>query len=272
MTGIRFGKFGAGEKRSPLKAIEREYDDGCNEMNIALIGHGRMGQEIERLSPQLGHSVCVSFELGNSLQIDSPLHGAQVLIDFSTADSVWQNLEIAGQRRIPIVEGTTGWNFDRNKLQSIQGLTAIYSPNFSLGMHAFLQAVSIAADHLGRLKTYDSFVREIHHTGKADSPSGTAKKLARILLQKMPAKQSLLFDPCDRPIRPEQLHVTSTRAGRFAGIHEIGFDSAYDFIELKHTAHGRSGFAYGALRAAEWIVGRTGIYDMEDFVTSLHQE
>jgi len=235
-------------------------------MKIALVGFGRMGQEVERQALRLGHEISMRFELGLELTEEVDLHDAQVLIDFSTAAAVKSTLSMAAQRSLPVVEGTTGWVPDLEAVRRIPGLTMIYSPNFSMGVYHFQQLVRMAGRLYGSASVYDAYVHEWHHTGKADSPSGTAITLANALLEEMPQKKELLLQTAEHKIAPHALHVTSTRAGSIPGTHEIGFDSPYDQIILRHQAFGREAFAYGALMAASWIIGRKGIFTMDDFM------
>jgi 4-hydroxy-tetrahydrodipicolinate reductase len=237
-------------------------------MKIALLGYGRMGQEIEKVASQYGHEVAAIFDIDNPLTTSSHLNGAQIFIDFTLKDAVLENLKIAAALGIPIVEGTTGWNADITELKQIANLTLIFSPNFSIGVYQFTKLVAYAAQLFGPLAAYDCYLHEWHHTGKADSPSGTAKKLANILVDHLPQKTGLLTETSHKKIDVNQLHVTSTRVGRIPGTHEIGFDSDFDFIQLKHTAHGRVVFADGAIRAAEWLINRQGIFTMDDFMAS----
>lgn len=238
-------------------------------MKLGLVGYGRMGKEIERVARGRGHEVCVVFEIDRPLTPASDLQGAQVLIDFSYKDAVLATLEAAARLGVPVVEGTTGWTDQLDRLQSIPKLTVLHSPNFSMGVYQFRRIVEQAARWLGPLGDYDCYLHEWHHAGKADSPSGTARYLAEVLIQNLPGKSEVLYSTCDRKIHPHELHVTSTRVGRVPGTHEVGFDSVSDSILLRHTAHGREAFAHGAVRAAEWIVGKQGIFSMEDFMDSI---
>ena len=140
----------------------------------------------------------------------------------------------------------------------------LYSSNFSLGMNIFFRIVKRAAELMQNAQQYDPYIQEIHHRQKVDSPSGTALSLAQILLDRIDRKKSILREPPDGKIGPEMLHVSSTRAGQFAGTHIIGFDSEADLIELHHIAKSRRGFALGALTAARWLRGRKGGYTMDD--------
>ena len=239
-------------------------------MKIAILGYGRMGHEIEKIAKERGHEIAAVFDIDKPFDENADLNGARVIIDFTLQEAVEKNLRTAAARGIPVVEGTTGWLEKLDDVRKIDNLTMVYSPNFSVGVYMFSQIVRYAAQLLGRLDMYDCYVHEWHHSGKADSPSGTAKKLADILLAELPNKEYAFYETSHQRIEPRALHVTSTRVGRFPGTHEIGFDSPADFIQLRHQAHGRSGFAYGAVRAAEWIVDKKGIFTMDDFINSLN--
>ncbi len=238
-------------------------------MKIAILGYGRMGQEVERQANLRGHEVSAIFDIDDHFSASSELNGAQVVVSFVLADAVIDNVQAAAQLGAPIVEGTTGWYNRLELLKSIDNVSIIYSPNFSIGVYQFTKLAEYAAKLFGPLGDYDCYLHEFHHTGKADSPSGTAKKLADVLLRNLPAKDRALYETSHGVIDPGALHVTSTRVGRVPGVHEIGFDSPADEIVLRHVAHGREGFAAGAVRAAEWIVGKKGIFTMDDFMNDL---
>lgn len=238
-------------------------------MKYAILGYGRMGKEVERQAQMRGHEISAVFDINDNFSVDSELNRAQAIISFVLADSVLRNIKTAAQLGVPIVEGSTGWYDQLDQLKQIENVSVIYSPNFSIGVYQFTKLAAYAAQLMGQLSDYDCFVHEFHHTGKADSPSGTAKKLAEVLLENLPNKDTALYDTSHGVIDPKALHVTSTRVGRVPGTHEIGFDSQADEIVLKHVAHGREGFAGGAVRAAEWIVGKTGIFTMDDFMNDL---
>ncbi|MBN2009775.1 4-hydroxy-tetrahydrodipicolinate reductase [candidate division KSB1 bacterium] len=238
-------------------------------MNIGILGYGRMGREVEKLAQKMGHTISAVFDIDKPFSTSADMKNSNVLIDFTLADAVINNLKIAAQLGIPVVEGTTGWYGKLDEMKAIKNLSIIYSPNFSIGVYQFTRIAEYAAKLMGTLPDYDCYLHEFHHTGKADSPSGTAKNLADILIANLPSKKTALYDTSHGKIPPDALHVTSTRTGRIPGTHEIGFDSPYDFIELKHVNHNREGLAYGSIRAAEWIVGKSGIYTMNDFMKSL---
>ena len=240
-------------------------------MRIALVGYGRMGREVERAALARGHEICAIFDEETPLDAASNLQDAGVLIDFSLASAVLGVLRSAARAGVPVVEGTTGWQQDLEEARGIPGLTMVHSPNFSVGVYQFMRLARQAGALLGSLD-YDCYVHEFHHRGKADSPSGTARQLGSILLEAHPGKQRLLEGDCRRRIEPDELQISSTRVGRIPGIHEIGFDSEADTIILRHEAHGREGFAGGAVLAAEWIADKTGIFSMDRFMDSISGE
>jgi len=240
-------------------------------MKIGIVGYGRMGKQVQQVAEKLNIEVSAIFDIDNPLTPSSDLSGSQVLIDFSLANAVPDILRTAASLGVPVVEGTTGWYAHLQEMKSIPDLTMLYSPNFSIGVYLFMKLTEYAAQLYGSIDDYDCYIHEWHHRGKADSPSGTAKKLADILLKNVAGKDKTLFSESHGKIPTDTLHVTSTRVGRVPGTHEIGFDSEFDAILLRHQAHGREGFAYGAVKAAEWLKDKKGIYTMDDFMNDLLQ-
>jgi 4-hydroxy-tetrahydrodipicolinate reductase len=233
-------------------------------MRIALIGYGKMGREIESIARQQGETIAQVFEIGNVVRPES-LGDVDVCIDFSMPDAVLSNIRAAVAARRDIVVGTTGWYQHLPELKNeVKESGLLYSANFSLGMNYFFRLVRRAGELMNGAAEYDPYVHEVHHRQKLDSPSGTALRLARILMETIDRKKEILTQPSVGQIGPEMLHVTSTRAGVVAGTHTVAFDSEADFIELKHIAKTRQGFALGALAAARWLHGRKGIYTMDD--------
>jgi 4-hydroxy-tetrahydrodipicolinate reductase len=233
-------------------------------MKIALFGFGKMGKEIESLAKEQGDSVARVFEVDNPVRAEA-LHDIDVCIDFSTPEAVLSNIRAAAEAERDIVVGTTGWAEHLSEIrQLVRNSGLLHSSNFSLGMNYFFRIVRSAAELMNGAGVYDPYIHEIHHRQKVDSPSGTALTLARILVERIDRKKEVLSGPPVGNIGPEFLHVTSTRAGVVAGTHTVGFDSEADFIELKHVAKTRRGFALGALTAARWLRGKKGIYTMDD--------
>jgi 4-hydroxy-tetrahydrodipicolinate reductase len=233
-------------------------------MKIALIGHGKMGQEIDALAREQGETIAKVFEIDNPVR-PQDLADIDVCIDFSIPDSVLSNIRAAAEARRDIVVGTTGWDKHLPAIRSmVKDSGLLYSSNFSLGMNIFFRIAASAAELMRNSAEYDPYIEEIHHRQKADSPSGTALSLGRILLARIDRKKGILAQPSEGKIPPDKLHIASIRAGTVTGIHTVGFDSEADLIELRHTAKNRRGFALGALTAARWLKGRKGVYTMDD--------
>ncbi len=240
-------------------------------MKFGILGYGRMGREVEKIAQDLGHTVTAIFDVDQPFTPTVDLNGAQVLIDFTLANLVANNLKNAAKLGIPVVEGTTGWYDQFDMVKNIPGLTMLYSPNFSIGVYQFTKIVDYASRLMGALNSYDCYLHEWHHAGKADSPSGTAKILADILVDNLPGKDKILANSSHGVIDKKALHVTSSRVGRIPGTHEVGFDSVCDHITLRHEAHGREGLALGAVRGAEWLIGKNGLFSMDDFMQDMNK-
>ncbi len=222
-------------------------------MKLAIVGYGKMGRLIEQLAGEFG------FEVAFKLDIDNNIDGAgitaenfrdiDVAIEFSTPDTVVENIERISALGVGLVVGTTGWyeQLPRVRLAVDRaGSGLVYSPNFSVGVQVFSRIVENAARLLRDEADYDAWAYEIHHKMKKDAPSGTLLKLKQVM------EQAGYRRPID---------TAANRAGTVPGVHEIGFDSEADTITLTHTARSRVGFARGALRAARWIAGRRGVYE-----------
>ncbi len=243
-------------------------------MNIALIGYGKMGKEVEQAAKGRGLKVPKIFDVNNntgSLGITAEsLKGIDVCIEFSTPGAVIENIAAVASCGKNIVVGTTGWYDKLERVKKIvkdNKIGFLYAPNFSLGVNIFAQIVSHAAHLMDRYTQYDAAVMERHHRAKVDSPSGTALTIASGILQGMKRKTEILSETSHGQIKPHQLHVASSRFGSVTGTHAVVFDSEADSIELIHTARNRSGFALGAVVAAEWLKGKKGFYTMRDVIT-----
>ncbi len=239
-------------------------------MNLALMGCGRMGKVVEALAPRLDHTVVAWVDstshregLGVAAMLAS---GAEVAIDFTTADAVVENVRAATGVGLDVVVGTTGW-YDR--LAEVEGIVEasgrglIYAPNFSLGVQLFARLARHAARLAERAGDYDVHVSEAHHRHKADHPSGTAVRLAQGLVDELSGKDRWSAGLPEGPVDPSVLQVSVVRAGEEPGTHTVGLDGPDDRIELRHRARDRAGFARGALAAAEWIRGRPGLYTLD---------
>jgi 4-hydroxy-tetrahydrodipicolinate reductase len=233
-------------------------------MRIALVGYGKMGKEIEAAAIAAGDTIVQKFDIDRPADVAS-LSDADVCIEFSTPQTVVGNIQVALKAQKDIVVGTTGW-YDRLPELKNQVVHSglLYSPNFSVGVNMYFRIVAAASELMRNAPNYDPYIHELHHRQKADSPSGTALRLADILLKRVDRKKSISTQRMDGKIAEDALHVTSTRVGTFAGTHTVGFDSEADLIEITHTARSRKGFALGALRAAHWLHGRKGVFTMDD--------
>jgi 4-hydroxy-tetrahydrodipicolinate reductase len=224
-------------------------------MKIGLIGHGAMGQLVEKLAQEHEHEigfVLTSREAQTvSEELTAELSQCDVAIDFSVAAAVRRNIDLCLLAEVPLVEGTTGWKIDRGELLRIveegDG-TLLYGANFSVGAQVFFRIAASAAELFQNLESYDVFIEEAHHKRKADAPSGTAIKLGEIVAEHL----------------GREVPISSTRAGHIPGTHRVGFDSRADHITLEHVARSREGFAEGALLAAEWIAERKGVYEFSE--------
>lgn len=224
-------------------------------MNIALIGYGAMGKLIGKLAEEKGHEISVVIddaEAGLSVaKLAEKIKGVDVAIDFTVAEAVRRNVEACVTAGVPLVEGTTGWNDQRNEIERIvrEGMGSfVFGANFSIGVNLFYRIAAQAAELVSKFDEYETFIEEQHHSRKKDAPSGTALKLKDVVSQHI----------------KNDFSVTSTRAGNIPGTHRVGFDGPADQILLEHTARSREGFALGAIMAGEWIVGKTGFYEFTD--------
>jgi len=221
-------------------------------MNLALVGYGKMGRLIDQLAPEYGFTVTARAE--NSDAIGS-IRDASVAIDFSSAGAVVGNVERLASAGVNVVEGTTGWLESLEQVRASlerHGTAMVWSPNYSVGVNVFSRLVAQAAALLKDEPGYEAWAWEIHHSAKKDAPSGTLLKLVSQMKDAGFAR----------------VDVASNRAGAVPGTHEIGFDSAADTITLRHAARSREGFARGALKAAQWVVGKTGFHEFDEVLFS----
>jgi 4-hydroxy-tetrahydrodipicolinate reductase len=233
-------------------------------MNIALIGYGKMGHEIEAAARERGDAIVEIYDI-DRLADAASLKKADVCIEFSTPDAAVRNIQTAIEAGVDIVVGTTGWYNRLGEIRErVRDSAVLYSANFSLGVNIYFRIVARAAELMQSATDYDLYVHELHHRMKADSPSGTALRLADILLERIDRKKTIQRDRSEGKIDPSALHVTSTRIGTVPGTHTVTFDSEADQIEITHVAKNRRGFALGALRAAHWVHGRKGLFTMDD--------
>lgn len=232
-------------------------------MKIALIGYGNMGREIEEVVKIGGKHQITSISSLSKGWDETGIKSADVVIDFSSPEAALENIIKVLKFGKNMVVGTSGWyeNIDQVDSQVKEtGTGFIYGQNFAIGTNIFFQLVMQACKLCAKFGSYDVYGYEVHHSGKKDSPSGTAFKTAEIILNNFPPKKKLETGRLDRKINPDELHFASVRGGRNPGMHEVTFDSAADSIKLSVQNHSRRGYAEGAIMAAEFIDGKKGLY------------
>jgi 4-hydroxy-tetrahydrodipicolinate reductase len=227
-------------------------------MNIALLGYGKMGKAIEALLSEYGHSCVGRYTSENPATIES-LSQADVAIEFSTPEQCAKNIALCFEANIPVVVGTTAWYEQYDEVISkMKSDSAILSAtNFSIGVQITFHINKELARVMSKFPEYTASIEEIHHTAKLDKPSGTAITLAEGILEKLregKRGEDIL----------SELNISSLRLPDVPGTHTVRYTSEIDTIELKHEAHNRKGFAAGAIRAAEFLHGKSGVYTMKD--------
>jgi 4-hydroxy-tetrahydrodipicolinate reductase len=228
-------------------------------MKIALLGYGRMGKEIERIAISRGHEIVIKKDVDAIIDITL----ADVAIDFSVPDSAFNNISNCIQNNVPVISGTTGW---LDKYEEVVTLcnnekgAFIYASNFSLGVNIFFELNKQLAKMMRNLEDYNISLEEIHHTKKLDAPSGTAITLAEGIIENSSKENWVLGTNTSE----ENIAIAAKRIPEVPGTHTVLYASEVDSIEIKHTAHSRQGFALGAVVAAEWILGKTGVFSMKD--------
>jgi 4-hydroxy-tetrahydrodipicolinate reductase len=234
-------------------------------MKIALIGYGKMGQAIEAIAIEKGHQIVLKIDINNAADFTKEnMAKADVAIEFTGPHSAFGNVMKCIEFGIPVVCGSTGWLDkwpDVKYYCEKQGGTLVYASNYSIGVNLFFELNTYLAKLMSRHPDYRVIMEEIHHTHKKDAPSGTAITLAEQILQHFTAKKQWVNHKSDDP---EELQILSERINPAPGTHKIKYASAVDDIEIIHTAHNRIGFAGGAMLAAEFAVGKKGIFTMKE--------
>jgi len=226
-------------------------------LNLVVLGPGKTGSLVAEVARERGHQVrLVDIDLNqNAAWLTAEnLHAIDVVIDFTTPEAVLPNIDACQLARKAMVVGTTGWYGEMERVRhavEAAGTGFVFAANFSYGVNLFFEIVKTAAPALTH--DYSGHITEIHHIHKKDAPSGTAVALQRILHQAI----------------GEQVEITSEREGEVTGIHTLELNSAGDRIVLTHEAKSRRTFADGAVRAAEWIAGKSGFYDFRDIFAQL---
>jgi len=234
-------------------------------MNIALIGYGRMGHEIEAAAIKRGHVIKLIIDQDNIADLNKDnLTGVDVAIEFSSPDAAFDNVAKCLGMGVPVVSGTTGWTNNYDKAVEIckkNKTSFLHSSNFSIGVNLLFRLNSELAKQMSRYSEYDVSIEEIHHIKKLDAPSGTAITLANGIIDNHPGYEKWSFenDKSDKSVP-----VCSVREGNVPGTHTVTWDSDIDTISLRHEAKSRKGFAVGAVIAAEFIYSKEGIFTMNN--------
>ncbi len=236
-------------------------------MNIALIGYGKMGKEIEKIATSRGHKIKLIIDISNQhdLTVEN-LKECDVAIEFTIPKSAVQNYFTCFEAGVPVVSGTTGWLEKKNevyaKCKETNG-TFFYASNFAIGVNLFFELNKKLAELMAKWPDFEVEMTEVHHIHKLDAPSGTAISLADDILQILPGKESWVND---KTPEKNQINIKSERRGEVPGIHSIKYESEVDFIEITHETKNRKGLATGAVLAAEYCKEHSGILTMKDLL------
>ena len=229
-------------------------------MKIALFGYGKMGKIVEKIAKNRGHEIIFKIDK-NSSHYD--LNNVDIAIDFSTPKSALSNISKALENCIPIISGTTGWTEQYNKAVKLcneKNGAFLYASNFSLGVNIFFEINRKLAKTMNNYKEYKIKMKEIHHIEKIDAPSGTAITLAGSIIEETNYQKWSLGND----FKEDEISIESQRISENTGTHEVVFKSEVDEIKIKHVAGNREGFGLGAVIAAEWIIGKKGVFSMKD--------
>lgn len=225
-------------------------------MRLLLIGYGRMGKAVDRLSTSYGCTVAgrldVDNNVGGSGITAAAVDGVDVAVDFSIPDAVAENLPRLAAHGVNLVVGTTGWQAHEPEMRRVAadaGIGVVAAANFSLGVNLFLALTERAAELFADRPEFGAYIHELHHAAKVDAPSGTALAMRNAMTGRG---------------YPSRIDMASSRAGSAPGTHTVAFDGPVESIALTHTARDRDTFARGALEAARWVQGRQGWFSMRD--------
>ncbi len=228
-------------------------------MKIALLGYGKMGKTIEAIALKRGHEIVIK----SSTPLDYTITDADIAIDFSVPTAAYKNITNCFENHTPVISGTTGWLDQYDEALEVCNKNKgafIYASNFSLGVNVFFELNKQLAKMMSQLKDYNVSLEEIHHTQKLDAPSGTAITLAEDIITNRQGINDWILDNEAN----DKLPITAKRIENVPGTHNITYKSDIDTITIGHEAHSREGFALGAVIAAEWLLGKTGVFTMND--------
>ena len=236
-------------------------------LKLALIGYGKMGQLIEQLAIEKGHSVVAKIHSKSTDADWALVKNADVAIEFTQPEAAVNNIKKCFSLHMPVVVGTTGWYQHLDDVKQMQvetGNALLTASNFSIGVNVFFKINQLLAHIMDPINGYEVSLQEIHHIHKKDAPSGTAITLAEGILKSYSKKQQWKLKEASNA--HHDLPIEALRIDNVPGTHAVTYASAIDSIEIKHTAHNRNGFALGAIQAAEWLKGKTGYFTMQDLI------
>lgn len=237
-------------------------------MNITLLGYGKMGKEIEKIAISRGHTIAgiIGRDTANRQEI---LNKSDCVIEFTEPNSAIANFKECFSSNVPVVTGTTGWynSFDEvvKECKESNG-TIFYASNFSVGVNVLFHVNQVLAKIMNSVDGYRPSMTEVHHIHKKDSPSGTALTLAQGVIENLDSLNGWEETESEMPSEKSKLPIKALRENEVPGIHEIRYESEVDFIEIKHSAKNRTGFALGSVLAAEWVYNKKGVFTMSDML------
>jgi len=238
-------------------------------MQLAILGYGKMGQEIEKTARKRGHEIALIIDnLEDWEKKGNSLKECDLGIDFSTQDSVVDNINRCFDVDIPVVTGTTGWHDEQERVFQDcldKGKCLFYAPNFSIGVNIFFDLNRFLASQMSEWGEYEISIEETHHIHKQDAPSGTAIVLANDIIRNIERKEKWVNEISENP---EEIEIKSYRTENVPGTHIVRYDSEVDTIKIIHSAKNRKGFALGAILAAEWVIDKKGVFTMKDMFQS----
>lgn len=242
-------------------------------MKLAIIGYGRMGHLIEKIALERGHKIVCVIDADNLGDFDSPeFRSADVAIEFTTPATAVDNILRCFAAEVPVVVGTTGWT---DSLPDIKEMcekgrgTMLFASNYSIGVNIFMAVNRYLAKVMNDFPEYKPLMTEIHHIHKLDHPSGTAITLADELIAQVDRLDKWEEPEPGKTIDRKALEIDHVREGEVPGTHIISWDSDVDTITIRHDAKSRQGFAFGAVRTAEWLKGRKGFFTIADMLSDV---
>ena len=239
-------------------------------MQLCLIGYGKMGRAIEQIALERGHKITLVIDTQNLADLSNEnLQNCNAAIEFTMPQSEVHHIKACIDAGITVVSGTTGWLSEKKNVEEYcrqKNGTFLYASNFSIGVNIFFELNKKLAALMASQGQYNITLEEIHHTAKKDAPSGTAITLAEQIIQNNPAKTKWINECSEES---SALPIISQRIDPAPGTHHVKYSSAIDDIEIIHTAHNRTGFALGAVLAAEFIYEKKGIFSMQDVLQIL---